>query len=126
MLSDRELTTHGEHVKWVETHISRPHNEESTGHPHELRGTCLEYVLQDNPVVPVQIVNAIKGYGKGLSEAKHNIPQTPSISTTLPNRMIRVGMTDSCTKKINLVLSASEDGSMLTIGEHTKGVFKTG
>ena len=120
-LSCKEFTTHGEHVNRVETHMSRPHTEESASHLHELREAGLEYVSQDNPVVAVQIVNATKGFGKGLSEAKHSIPQTPSIGATLPNRAIRGGMTDSCTNKIDLVISASEDGSTFTVRERTKG-----
>ena len=103
---DNELITHVHHDKRVHTHMSKLHNEESASHQHDKRKTGLEYESQNNPVVSDQIFNAIKGFGKRLSKTKHNIPQPPSIGATLPNRTIRGGMTDICTRKINLVIAS--------------------
>ena len=63
--------------------ISPPSNEYSANREHDLTQTCLEYNTQDNTVIVVQSINAMKGSWKRLREEKHNIPHTlPTVSSS--------------------------------------------
>ena len=111
LLSDKELITHVDHNGRVYIHLSPLHNEESASHQHDIRKTCVLYESQDNPVVAVQIVNAMKGSRKRLRDEKHNIHQNLPIFSSSPDRKMRCGMFNSCTSKINRVIPG-QDKSM--------------
>ena len=88
---------------------------------HDLTQTCLEYNAQNNPDTVVQSVNAMKGYGKGLREETHMIPQTLPILSSSPDRKMRCGVFNPCASRINRLISG-QDSSMFSIEIHIKGL----
>ena len=72
-----------------DTSKSHPNNEYSASGEHDLSQTGLECNAQDNPVIVVQSVNAMKGFEKRLIEGKHNIPQTLPIVSRSPDRGLK-------------------------------------